>query len=144
MLNYNREKDLGLIDTECTELCEAINKIPGLETTESCCGHGNEPLSIWFRVNNLRDLFVVCRCIDPRYNDIGDWRCESFCTDLEDDPIRFRLTSGDSVGFRAYIDARKIAYAIEEFMEDKELLKLFNIGGYADSILRDKTIEVKE
>jgi len=34
------------IDSEVVELCDAINALPGLETYESCFGHGSEKLHI--------------------------------------------------------------------------------------------------
>lgn len=31
------------LDKECLELCVAMNKLPGIRTTNSCCGHGDQP-----------------------------------------------------------------------------------------------------
>jgi hypothetical protein len=36
------------IDPEILSLCDAINAIPGFETTCSCCGHGLEWPRVWF------------------------------------------------------------------------------------------------
>jgi hypothetical protein len=44
------------IDQECLPLCDAINRISGIDTFESCCGHGDNPFRIWFSVNNLEAL----------------------------------------------------------------------------------------
>ena len=36
------------MDKECIALCNAINKIPGLRTIESCCGHDEREYRIWW------------------------------------------------------------------------------------------------
>ena len=41
------------IDTEVVNLCKALNSIEGVETEESCSGHGKEPCQIWFKVRNV-------------------------------------------------------------------------------------------
>lgn len=47
------------MDPECVKLCKAINKIPGLQTTESCCGHGKDKFMIWFEVKSLKKLPIL-------------------------------------------------------------------------------------
>lgn len=44
------------MDQECLALCDTINRIDGLDTFESCCGHGLHPFRIWFSVNDLTVL----------------------------------------------------------------------------------------
>jgi hypothetical protein len=44
------------MDKECVPLCDAINRIDGIDTFESCCGHGNKPFRIWFTVSDLTSL----------------------------------------------------------------------------------------
>jgi hypothetical protein len=41
----------GRIDPECLALCDAINEIPGIETRESCCGHGENEFHVWITVH---------------------------------------------------------------------------------------------
>ena len=31
------------MDEQCIELCRSLNAVPGIETYESCCGHGLRP-----------------------------------------------------------------------------------------------------
>lgn len=56
------------MDLECIELCEAMNKISGINTIDSCCGHGKFPYRVFFRADNLECLpdllywFDVCHC----------------------------------------------------------------------------------
>jgi hypothetical protein len=44
------------LDPECLALCVALNEVPGIETTWSCCGHGTEPFRIRFDADCLEDL----------------------------------------------------------------------------------------
>ena len=47
------------IDPECINLTDAINRIQGLYTTESCCGHGKRRFRIWFKVDSDLDLPIL-------------------------------------------------------------------------------------
>ena len=42
------------MDNECIKLCEALNKLEGIETVESCCGHGKGDYHIWFNAGYSR------------------------------------------------------------------------------------------
>ena|SRR5271157_6467168 len=44
------------IDPECRELCIALNKVPGIHTTESCCGHNKDHYMIWLEADNVAAL----------------------------------------------------------------------------------------
>lgn len=48
------------IDKEIVELCRALNSIDGIETIESCCGHGKEKCQIYFTINNINLLNRLC------------------------------------------------------------------------------------
>lgn len=54
------------MDKECERLCNAMNLYPGIETYESCCGHGDRSFCIWFTAESLDVLpnliywFVAC------------------------------------------------------------------------------------
>lgn len=63
------------MDPECVNLCEAMNLLPGIKTTESCCGHGKASYCIWFRVADFsgRGFITLARVTCPRYYE-GDWR----------------------------------------------------------------------
>jgi len=39
------------IDAEARPLIFALNRLPGITTVESCCGHGSEHFRIWFEVS---------------------------------------------------------------------------------------------
>jgi hypothetical protein len=63
---------MELIDKECLNLCLAMNRLPGIFTFESCCGHGKSPFHIWFYVDGLPQrggagLLTLSRLTCPRY-----------------------------------------------------------------------------
>ena len=55
------------MDKECIALCEALNRLPGISTEESCCGHLKYQYYIWFGCRNLRSLAIIARAVDRRY-----------------------------------------------------------------------------
>ena len=56
------------MDPECSALCTALNKYPGIRTVDSCCGHGRRPYSVFFKAMCIDDLppvlywFDSCHC----------------------------------------------------------------------------------
>ena len=44
------------MDAECVPICEAMNRLPGIETTESCQGHGHHGMWIFFRAETVEAL----------------------------------------------------------------------------------------
>ena len=63
VMTYLSQSNYSEIDAECVNLCKAINKIPGLFTVLSCCGHGTLEFRIIFRVIDLNDLPILLSCI---------------------------------------------------------------------------------
>lgn len=80
------------MDPACVPLCTALCALPGVETTESCEGHGKQPPWICFRVRSLAALHPIVRAIDPRYYGTDPaWELVVGETDLVDDRLRFVL-----------------------------------------------------
>ena len=119
-------------DPEVVELCKAINSIQGLETTSSCCGHGDTPFHIWFRVSYVKALYPITRCIDTRYGGAPTlpddpymggwgraWRCMAVDTDtaVEGQPgsggVKFLLEG--PTGETAYQQTIELAARIQNF-----------------------------
>ena len=56
------------LDSECLALCLALNKLNGIDTVESCSGHGQQPFHVWFTTQQLSALppllywFAGCHC----------------------------------------------------------------------------------
>ncbi len=44
------------MDRECIKLCKALNKLGGISTIESCCGHNRDPYRIWFWCSDIKFL----------------------------------------------------------------------------------------
>lgn len=53
------------MDKEVLPLCNAINKLKGLETFESCCGHGKDNILIWFMSKDVESLTPLVYFLDP-------------------------------------------------------------------------------
>ena len=111
------------LDQECLLLCIAMNKLPGIETTNSCCGHGDQPQRkpqmgephpywIFFQVKKpeamLPLLFYIQKCHSPLK---GKWHVEAY-TDCSGDRVFWMLEG--PVGNVAYEDALVIAERLEE------------------------------
>jgi len=98
--------DITKLDTECVNLCLAMNRLPGICTTESCSGHGEGPMRIWFKTDNLDALSRMIFWLDPRFNSGIDWHVE-VRTKAPSPGVIFKLES-KAVGERAYIEADKL------------------------------------
>jgi len=60
--------DTSNFDSAVINLCLAMNKLPGIETLESCCGHGKSPFHIWFTMDTTQvGSVVMSRCMSGRY-----------------------------------------------------------------------------
>ena len=68
------------LDVECYDLCVALNKLPGLRTFESCCGHLKDVYSIWFFCDNIDTLSRLGRTVFKNYSD-GNWEIVLDSTD---------------------------------------------------------------
>src|SRR5262245_11443287 len=100
------------LDKECRALCVALNKLPGVHTISSCCGHGRRPYWIFFVVSRLDALVSIAyearhATRDDCHHD--DWRVVAY-TDCARAPIGFRLEGppGD------YAGAERMAESIEQ------------------------------
>ena len=81
----------GFMDKECIALCDKLNSLSDIETTESCCGHCKQPYMIFFNCYNFIRLGKLFRCINRNYSD-GKWRIECCCSD-RNPTYGFLLTS---------------------------------------------------
>lgn len=60
------------IDEQCVELCNTLNKLPFVETRESCAGHGEHPYWVFFRCHDAGVLSRLGRSVSRNYSD-GNW-----------------------------------------------------------------------
>lgn len=57
----------GFMDKECIALCDKLNSLSDIETTESCCGHCKQPYMIFFNCYNFIRLGKLFRCVNRNY-----------------------------------------------------------------------------
>ena len=102
------------MDAECVALCTAINKIAGLQTIESCCGHGEHLFKIWFVVEDPEHFPLLLYYCDPCH--VGfRWNCYAI-TDCAMSPVTFKLQS-ETLGAESYAQALRIAMEIEQHLK---------------------------
>lgn len=97
------------IDPECVNLCMAMNLVKGIQTTESCCGHGEYPFRIWFRVRGQRFLPELLYWFDICHSGESGWRVVA-ATDCAKSPV-FYMVEGPVAGYEA---AERIAWLMME------------------------------
>ncbi len=123
----------GNMDPEVVDLCNAMNALPGIVTTESCCGHGCSNFSIFFRVvDDERGLFFLTRCVDRRYWKYGYlWKIELSVGDsmYKDGhrPITYCLHSGPIVGEDAYEQAKDLLENMNDHLNIPAFLEIFDL-----------------
>jgi hypothetical protein len=57
----------GNMDKECIQICDMLNSISDVRTTESCCGHCKDRFMIFFTCDNPHSLAIIARVFDRRY-----------------------------------------------------------------------------
>ena len=116
------------MDPECIPICDALNRIPGIRTLESCCGHGKHGFWVWFTVSQpFKNLTVVGRVFDSRYGGLEEWDCILDNTDSPEASPVFYINSHTIMGPVAYEQANKIAENLDQHMKHLEFLKIFEI-----------------
>lgn len=70
------------MDERCVELCNMLNRLPSVETFDSCEGHGKEPYCIFFRCTDIDVLSRLGRLVSRNYSD-GNWEILVDTTDTD-------------------------------------------------------------
>lgn len=104
-------------DKEVIVLCEALNKLPGIRTIESCYGHGSKPYRIWFLAKDLESLPALLYYFDGCHCGFYGWKVIA-TTDCAMSPVHFMI-EGPS-GKEAHEESEKIAECIEEYLKEEE------------------------
>lgn len=100
------------LDEECRMLCIALNKLKGIRTTESCCGHGERPYHIFFQPRRVKDLLPILYWMQTCHSPVdGRWHVEAY-TDCGGDRVFWDLEG--PIGEMAYNDSYIIAKQLEE------------------------------
>lgn len=114
------------IDTECLPLVKALNNIPGIHTTESCCGHNNEAFIIFACAVDIASLYILGRHFDRNYCTAG-WTVRLVVNDKVEDIIHrvsfmvHRLASPTT-----YQESYTIARAINSFLNNDAFMEMIN------------------
>ena len=119
------------IDKDVLSLVNVMNCIPGIETFESCSGHGKLPMKIWFEVKGPIGIFFLTRCTDKRYWKYGDiWKIELSVGDRFENgnlPTNYILYSGSSVGENAYKQSESLIENMNYHLNHKGFIKGYKI-----------------
>lgn len=92
----------GNMDKECIQICDVLNSISDVRTTESCCGHCKDRFMIFFTCDNPHSLAIIARVFDRRY--IGTSQ-----------PWHIELQTKDSGAYDYFIHS-ETKYSSEEVM----------------------------
>ncbi len=105
----------GLMDEECVELCNAINRLPGIETNGSCCGHGESPYFIGYTIVDLKYLPPLLYFLDWCHSGAVGWK-SIINSDCGMGGPFFYIEG--PIGEQAYEDAEKIAEKINKYVDE--------------------------
>ena len=64
-IRYDSRMDKAMIP-----LCNRLNAMTGITTTESCEGHGRTHTDVWFHTNDFISIAKIQRAIDRRYSSL--------------------------------------------------------------------------
>ncbi len=123
----------GKMDEEVIDLCNIMNELSGIETVDSCCGHGKDSFQIFFKVKNkMEGLFILTRSVDRRYWKYGYlWKIELSCGDYWDGetlPISYCLHSGNITGEKAYNQANDLIENIKYHLQHENFIKEYKLN----------------
>lgn len=51
-------------DPECQKIVDSLNRLPGIKTQCSCCGHGHSSFKVWFYADDIFSLKEIGRIAD--------------------------------------------------------------------------------
>ena len=105
------------MDEEVIALCSAMNTVKGIETIESCCGHGERPFHIWFWADDLECLPGLLYWFDGYNSGCYGWQVIVH-TDCAMSPVTFMVEG--PVGEQAYDDAWQIAKRIKDWINESK------------------------
>lgn len=109
-MTIKRKTDERGYDIEIVPLIDALNTLQGVETFESCSGHGKHEIHIWLKAEFAQDLMLLVEILQEK-NLQWTWEIlvEANFSNF-DDPIHYFLRG--PVG--AYAEADWIATTLSE------------------------------
>ena len=127
------------MDAQMVGLCNAINTLPGLSTSESCCGHGRERVRVFFQNRYYAlppvGLFILARCVDRRYWQYGNlWDIQVTMADVWDGhflPVHYVLESHRK-GRIAYAQADDLVENIRYHLNHKAFMQEYRLDEFVE------------
>lgn len=132
------EPSYDKFDPECVNICKTLNKLPGIETIDSCSGHGRYPLSIFMKCSNLQSLSLLGRCADPRYG-LGSVRILLGNSDTNYDHVVLHMIIV-SIGQSAYHAVNDFCDSLKQHLENDAYCTAF-LPCYDRNIFKVKQIK---
>lgn len=108
----------GYMDKECIPICDALNSISDVHTTESCCGHCKDRFMVFFTCDNPHSLAIIARVFDRRYISTSQ-------------PWYIELQTKDSGAYDYFIHSETKYDSEEVMMKDVNQI-IENIGYWCD------------
>ena len=100
------------IDRDIVNIVKAMNNFPGIRTTESCQGHGERTVQIWFIPETSASLPPLLYYFDRCHSGVT-WPVTIY-TDCCADHVTYMVES-KNVGPIAYMEGNKIAEAMKDY-----------------------------
>jgi hypothetical protein len=94
------------IDRDIVNIVKAMNEFPGIRTVESCSGHGETPIAIFFIPETIDALPPLLYYFDACHSGVT-WPASVY-TDCSADHVMWVVESRNK-GPQAYIEGNKIA-----------------------------------
>ena len=107
-----RDNNIDELDEEVSFLVECLNKLEGLTTTCSCCGHGEFNLYVDFILTDLKPLMILEYLISKEFRKDFNLLFDKNRV-IVDDNVNLTLSS-TCKGSRAYFAANEFAKRIYE------------------------------
>lgn len=107
-----RDNDINELDDEVSFLVECLNRLEGLTTTCSCCGHGEFNLYVDFILTDLKPLLILEYLISKEFRKDFNLLFDKDRV-IADDSVNLTLSSAGK-GRIAYLAANKLAMRLYE------------------------------
>lgn len=101
------------MDPECVELCTAINRLQGVGTYDSCCGHGKAPYMVWVSFDGMDDILPLLYYLDECHSGVKGWICTVY-TDCVMSRVVFNVVG--PMGEKGYKDSAVIAQMLNDYV----------------------------
>ncbi len=127
------------MDAECIRLCDALNRLLGIQTVGSCYGHGVSPYRIFFTSSSVEALLPVLYHLDSCHCGFEGWQV-TVGTDCAMSHVSFVVEG--PIGLRAIQQAGKLAQLIHSYVagqSPEEMKGLMAAKGWNKTCLEEAT-----